>query len=309
MSSNSSGSRPGGSRPYAPRGSSSAAGPSTVRSVPSTSRNANLEPGSGYNNQPRGTKRKATNDDPNAPLPRDKSLGQYIEFDLSKVRNTKGGFLVEDEDAPGGKAAKTVEELRKERERQMQRLEQDQEPGIILDSSRQPRCHVCNSMEVDDQFRRIFSILVCKKCTKADPDRFSLLTKTEVKEDYLLTDSELRDPDLLPHLLRPNPHKATYSNMMLFLRCQVEAYAFGPKRWGSAEALDAEFARRQDAKAKRRGKKFAEDMRALRKRTRDETILKRNQEASHEHDWVDVPGQIGKQECEACGQIIEVEEF
>jgi len=288
-----------------------------MRYIPSTSRNANHQPGSSsnfYNNNRTGagSKRKHPGDeDPNAPLPRDKSLGEYIEFDLSKVRNTKGGFLVEDEDedAPGGRAAKTVEELRKERERQMQRMEQEQDPGIILDSSKQPRCHVCSSLEVDDQFRRIFGILVCKTCTKADPDKFSLLTKTEVKEDYLLTDSELRDPELLPHLLRPNPHKATYSNMMLFLRCQVESYAFGPKRWGSAEELDAEFARRQDAKAKRRGKKFADEMKALRRRTRDETIARRNEEVAHEHLWVEVPGSGGKQECETCGQEIEVEEF
>ncbi|KAE8193602.1 hypothetical protein A4X06_0g5022 [Tilletia controversa] len=285
-----------------------AAGPSTVRNTPATSRNA--AQGAGLYNT-RGTKRKErpSSGAADAPLPRDKSLGNYIEFDLSKVRNSKGGFLVEDDDAPGGNAAKTVEELKKERERQMQRMEQEQDPGIILDSSKQPHCHVCNSLEVDEQFRRIFSILVCKTCMKADPDKFSLLTKTEVKEDYLLTDSELRDPELLPHLLRPNPHKATYSNMMLFLRCQVESYAFGPSRWGSPEELDAEFARRQEAKAKRRGKKFAEDIQALRKRTRDETIAKRNEVAAHEHTWVEVPGQVGKQECETCGQEIEVEEF
>ncbi|KAE8217696.1 hypothetical protein CF319_g8274 [Tilletia indica] len=285
--------------------SNATAGPSSIRDVPSTSRNAHE--GSSY--QTRGTKRKAPPTSSEAPLPRDKSLGNYIEFDLSKLRNSKGGFLVEDEDGPGGSAAKTVEELKKERERQMQRLEQEQDPGIILDSSKQPRCHVCNSLEVDDQFRRIFGIMVCKTCTKADPDKFSLLTKTEVKEDYLLTDSELRDPELLPHLLRPNPHKATYSNMMLFLRCQVESYAFGPNRWGSPEELDAEFARRQEAKAQRRGKKFVEEMKGLRMRTRDARIAKRNEEAAHEHRWVGVDGQVGQQVCETCGQEIEVEEF
>ncbi|KAE8237482.1 hypothetical protein A4X13_0g8770, partial [Tilletia indica] len=143
----------------------------------------------------------------------------------------------------------------------------------------------------------------------ADPDKFSLLTKTEVKEDYLLTDSELRDPELLPHLLRPNPHKATYSNMMLFLRCQVESYAFGPNRWGSPEELDAELTRRQEAKAQRRGKKFVEEMKGLRMRTRDARIAKRNEEAAHEHRWVGVDGQVGQQVCETCGQEIEVEEF
>jgi hypothetical protein len=32
---------------------------------------------------------------------------------------------------------------------------------------------------------------------------------------------ELRDTQVMPHLLRANPHKATWSNMMLFLREQA----------------------------------------------------------------------------------------
>lgn len=85
---------------------------------------------------------------------------------------------------------------------------------------------------------QVFSIRVCKKCKEKFPEKYSLLTKTECKEvsprvglqsfgqligsqDYLLTDPELKDEDLLPHLLRPNPHASTYSNMMLFLREQV----------------------------------------------------------------------------------------
>jgi DNA-repair protein complementing XP-A cells len=78
-------------------------------------------------------------------------------------------------------------------------------------------------------------VRVCTACKKKFPEKYSLLTKTECKEvrtpfcrsrrnsrqDYLLTDPELKDEDLLPHLLRPNPYASTYSNMMLFLRVQV----------------------------------------------------------------------------------------
>lgn len=56
--------------------------------------------------------------------------------------------------------------------------------------------------------------------------RYSLLTKTEAREDYLLTDPELKDNELLPHLERPNLQKATWNNMMLYLRYQVKEYAF-----------------------------------------------------------------------------------
>jgi len=40
--------------------------------------------------------------------------------------------------------------------------------------------------------------------------------------------------------------------MMLYLRCQVEEYAFSEKKWGSAAALDEEFARRESDKKKRK---------------------------------------------------------
>lgn len=56
--------------------------------------------------------------------------------------------------------------------------------------------------------------------------------------------------------------------MMLFLRYQVEEYVFGDKKWGSAEALDAEFERREVEKKKRKEAKFKEKLLDLKKRTR-----------------------------------------
>lgn len=64
---------------------------------------------------------------PTAPKPppklkRDSRLGKYFEYDLSKMVNSKGGFLVED-----GK--EVDEELRaKEKERERQRALQNTEP-------------------------------------------------------------------------------------------------------------------------------------------------------------------------------------
>lgn len=56
--------------------------------------------------------------------------------------------------------------------------------------------------------------------------------------------------------------------MMLFLRYQVEEYAFSDKRWGSSEALDEEFARREAEKKKRKEAKFKSKLLELKKRTR-----------------------------------------
>jgi DNA-repair protein complementing XP-A cells len=80
--------------------------------------------------------------------------------------------------------------------------------------------------------------------------------------------AELRDTDILPHLDKPNPHKSHWHDMMLFLRCQVEEYALGPDRWGSAEALDAEFERRESDKRRRKEAKFKDKLADLKKRTR-----------------------------------------
>lgn len=66
--------------------------------------------------------------------------------------------------------------------------------------------------------------------------------------------AELRDVEILPHLSKPNPHKATWNNMMLYLREQVEEFAF--KKWGGEEGLDEEYEKRVSLKKKKKDKKF-----------------------------------------------------
>lgn len=138
---------------------------------------------------------------PAAPLQRDKGLGDYIEFDLTRLQNSKGGFLVED---TGESALQALEEQRKEREREKQRLRDQMEPGISLDPTTRPVCEMCNSSDIlYDPFLRVFNVRVCRACERAHPEKYSLLTKTEVKEvrshdsrkDYLLTDGVCRVTD------------------------------------------------------------------------------------------------------------------
>jgi DNA-repair protein complementing XP-A cells len=58
------------------------------------------------------------------PLKRDSRLGKYFEYDLSKMVNSKGGFLVED-----GKEVDEDSRV-KERERERQRAMQNLEPRM-----------------------------------------------------------------------------------------------------------------------------------------------------------------------------------
>jgi DNA-repair protein complementing XP-A cells len=66
--------------------------------------------------------------------------------------------------------------------------------------------------------------------------------------------------------------------MMLFLRYQVEEYAFTQK-WGSAEALDAEFERREGDKKKRKEAKFKEKLLDLKRKTRTDAFRRNNAKA------------------------------
>jgi DNA-repair protein complementing XP-A cells len=110
-------------------------------------------------------------------------------------------------------------------------------------------------------------------------------------------------------MLKANPHKSTFANMMLYCRYQVEEFAW--KKWGSPEALDAEWEKRTAEKKKKRNKKFEQGLQELRKRTR-EGVWQRRKDAEHKHEFNETTTNedgIGVQACYECGFTIEVEEF
>jgi DNA-repair protein complementing XP-A cells len=99
--------------------------------------------------------------------------------------------------------------------------------------------------------------------------------------------------------------------MMLFLRLQVEAFAFSDKKWGSPEALDAEFARREAEKKEKKGKKFEKKLRELRRGTKVNVWHKRI-ESEHVHEFgSSMRNSDGNevQRCVQCDFEIEVETF
>ncbi|KAK5058551.1 hypothetical protein LTR84_010814 [Exophiala bonariae] len=212
-----------------------------------------------------------------------RNFAKYVEYDFSKMTDTKGGFLTADDD-PHNKALHAPEKDHKpshmtqkewERQQLLRSLRNQKagpfEPGISAGTdAKKESCRECDTLEVDWKWLEIFGLAVCNACKEKFPEKYSLLTKTEAREDYLLTDPELKDEALLPHLERPNPHRSTWHNMFLYLRCQVEEYAFSEKRWGSAEALDAEFQKRDAEKKRRKENKFKSKLADLKKRTRVE---------------------------------------
>ena len=158
-------------------------------------------------------------------LPRDARLGTYIEvrsspiavltrqYDLSTLKNSKGGFLISDEgdDEYAAKLRQIAEDLRKERMREAERqgLDGQQDPMLGLRSGEDaPRCEICKSLELDLSIFKTYGVAVCPKDRNDHPDRYSLLTKTECKEDYLLTDRARRFP---PNELTRQPNSKTPS--------------------------------------------------------------------------------------------------
>ncbi|KAH7347215.1 DNA repair protein RAD14 [Plectosphaerella cucumerina] len=287
-----------------------------------------------------------------APLKAAKSFAKFVDYNMSAMTDTRGGFLSTEDDPnnpalagprpkPGDQPPSearpqgmTAEEW--QRLQTLRRLERTKagpfEPSlsVLRDASERAvkKCRECASPEIDFVWVEVFRIYVCAACKEKFPDKYSLLTKTECREDYLLTEPELRDADLLPHLSRPNPHKSHWHDMMLFLRCQVEDYAFHTK-WGSSEALDAEFERRQDEKRARKDKKFREKLTDLKRKTRTEAF-RRQAAASksggggpanfgdavgngrHVHEWgraIENEEGMTVKTCTGCGMEVEELEF
>ncbi|KAI9496781.1 XPA protein C-terminus-domain-containing protein [Zychaea mexicana] len=234
------------------------------------------------------------------PLPKRARWTKYYDYDLSNMVDSKGGFIVEET---------KQDKLIQQRKDQATKLS----PFIPMsaDPAENPKCRDCGSMDIDPIFYQVFKLSVCVACKEKFPERYSLITKTEAKEDYLLTDPELRDPDLLPHWSKPNPRKSTWNNMMLYVREMVEEYAF--KKWGSEEGLDAEYERRESQKNDKKDKKFKEKLADLRRRTMTSTWERKRQQGPHKHVFgtpkEDPETGLTTETCQECGLSVESEEL
>ncbi|SCV03910.1 LAME_0H14224g1_1 [Lachancea meyersii CBS 8951] len=208
----------------------------------------------------------------------------YIEYDLATMKNSHGGFInVDDQpNTENGNQNQSFEDWKKA-QRERRALYEDTEPPEH--PSLAPRCTECEiNTELDPLLHDVFKLQVCKACVKGHPEKFSLLTKTECKEDYFLTDPELNDTALFHRFEKPNPHSGTFARMQLFVRCQVEAFAY--QKWGGEEGLDGEWQKREEGKAQRREKKYKEKMKEMRIKTRAQEYTKKLLDRKHGKEHV-----------------------
>lgn len=135
---------------------------------------------------------------------------KYVDYNMSSMTDTKGGFLSAEDD-PQNLARDTKKPGQQDEEqrpkhmtvREWERLQLIRslrrqktgpfEPGlsVLQDAETRKKCGECGSLEVDWVWEEVFHLCVCNKCKEQYPEKYSLLTKTECKEDYLLTDREL----------------------------------------------------------------------------------------------------------------------
>ena len=121
------------------------------------------------------------------------------------MTDTKGGFLTQEDDphnkalhVSDGKEQKPANMTQKEWERKLllDDLRRNKsgpfEPGLsVLDEQASQRaCRECGSLEIDWKWEEAFKCCVCNTCKDKFPEKYSMLTKTEAREDYLLTDRE-----------------------------------------------------------------------------------------------------------------------
>lgn len=150
-----------------------------------------------------------------------KKFTKFVDYNFSAMTDTKGGFLSTEDDpwnkslssstatatgeaqpGGGGQDMKPAQMTAAEWERlqlirKLQRTRAGPfEPGlsVLADEATRKRCRECGSLEIDWMWEDIFKCAVCAACKEKHPERYSLLTKTECREDYLLTDREYLRP-------------------------------------------------------------------------------------------------------------------
>lgn len=155
-----------------------------------------------------GTNRDGRNKGDESALRPARKFTKFVDYNMSSMTDTKGGFLSTEDDphnyALGARKPDGAEEQRPkhmtvqewERLQLIRNLKRNKtgpyEPGLSVldDPETRKRCRECSSLEIDFVWDEVFHISVCNKCKDKFPEKYSLLTKTECKEDYLLTDRE-----------------------------------------------------------------------------------------------------------------------
>nr|SVE75534.1 EOG090X0KP6 [Daphnia dolichocephala] len=195
--------------------------------------------------------------------------GKVEEHSVIRVQNSRlidsgGGFLINEKD------------LEEEQQREIV-ITQDPAPIILPD---RPHCDECEQPLHDSLLYRSFSVPVCDICKDTYDEKYSLITRTDARQEYLLKDCDLdlREP-ILRFILRKNPLNPRWGDMKLYLRLQIEKRAL--EVWDTLEKIEEEKELREAKREKSKTKKFNQQVKNLRMAVRSSIYKK--QTAGHQH--------------------------
>lgn len=134
-----------------------------------------------------------------------------------------------------------------------------EDQSITIPLSRGECCMYCGGVPVVSEIKRVFSMCVCSPCSHA---HLKLITKTQCKANYLLTEEELRD---FRHLSRPNPHKGTWNDMQLYLEREISDFSIA--KHGSMEQIEATKETRRARTRRRKRERIKHRVRELKRKT------------------------------------------
>lgn len=194
-----------------------------------------------------------------------------------------GGFLFPEEDEVTAVSAPVFED--------------NPPPNFFED---QLQCIDCQSAFSESLLLKQFDVNVCDHCRRTNEEKYSLATKTEAKQEYLLTDADLDAANGgLRCIEKKNPQHERWGMMKLYLRYQIEKICFD--RYGGEEGLDAEIVRRGKEKMKMQEKKQKNKVALLRKQTMTSTWMRVDSKHTHEYGEEEPKGAAWVKRCTVCG--------
>lgn len=186
---------------------------------------------------------------------------------VTRTVDTGAGFFLEEED---------------EEETRSKKTEVKHPLGPLLEAATDALvCEDCGKEFMDSWLLTTYNVNVCDVC-KEDTEKHALVTKSEVKDTYLLKDADLevREPPL-KFIIRKNPRNPRWGDMKLYYGPQV--YDRAMEVWGSEEGLEKAHDERSSKREKTKRKKFDKKVKELRLAVRS-SLVKVNS-GPHEHEY------------------------
>eukprot|EP00039_Didymoeca_costata_P012970 m.190051 g.190051 ORF g.190051 m.190051 type:complete len:205 (-) comp15637_c2_seq7:81-695(-) len=175
-----------------------------------------------------------------------------------------------------------------------------------------PNCEECKKDFDRSTLLKNFGVCVCNQCRDLHYElKYSYITKTEAKEEYLLKEHHLTGPDGLKFVERKNTRNENWSTIKLYLLCQVEELSF--KTYGGEDGLDAELLKLGEEKKKRKIAANEKKIKKLRKETLTANWMSKVLKKKHEHDMGDEEQISGtdmwQKKCKTCDYKVEFEKM